>query len=79
MEGTRHWRITLAPLSPIYFISTPLPGSPNSFIFMQFLAKIDKVISFWELAPPLGENPGSATASTGRARLIRTRLIRSST
>ena len=40
----------------------PHPG-PNSFNFMQFLGKFGKIISFHppgELAPPPGENPGSA-------------------
>ena len=35
------------------------PGGPNSFIFMQFLAKIIAILGVG--APP-GENPGSATA-----------------
>ena len=39
-----------------------VPGSPNSFIFMQFSAKIiNKHTHFGSWCPP-GENPGSATA-----------------
>ena len=38
------------------------PGGPNSFIFMQFLAKNWKIIALLGVgAPPPGENPGSAT------------------
>ena len=37
------------------------PPGPNSFIFMPFSAKIDKIIPIWELAHPFRENPGSAT------------------
>ena len=29
------------------------PGGPNSFIFMQFQQKVEKIIPFWELAPPI--------------------------
>ena len=39
----------------------PPPRGPNSFIFMQFSAKIWKIIAIWDLAYPSGENPGSAT------------------
>ena len=35
-------------------------GDPNSFIFMQFLAKNWQAHPLWELVPPQ-ENPGSAT------------------
>ena len=42
----------------------PPPG-PNSFIFMQFLAKKNcKIISIWELAHPHRENPGAAIEKT---------------
>ena len=50
-----HWRIqggapgTRAP-----------PGGPNSFIFMQFSAKIWKIIAILGVGTPPGENPGSA-------------------
>ena len=38
------------------------PGGPNSFIFMQFSAKIiNKHTHFWSWRPPPGENPRSAT------------------
>ena len=38
------------------------PGGPNSFIFMQFSAKMWKIIAILGVgAPPPGENPGSAT------------------
>ena len=34
-----------------------LPGGPNSFIFMQFLAKKNRLAhSLWELAPPSGKS-----------------------
>ena len=51
-----HWRIqggapgTRAP-----------PGGPNSFIFMQFSAKMWKIIAILGVGAPPGENPGSAT------------------
>ena len=41
-----------------------LPGGPNSFNFMQFLGKFDKLVCWHppgELAPPPRGNPGSAT------------------
>ena len=39
------------------------PGSPNSFIFMQFSEKKDRLAySIWKLAPPPRGNPWSATA-----------------
>ena len=37
------------------------PSGPNSFIFMQFLAKNRLVHPLWELVPPPQENPGSVT------------------
>ena len=38
------------------------PGGPNSFIFMQFLAKkLKNNSTFGSWRPPPGENPGSAT------------------
>ena len=37
------------------------PGGPNSFIFMQFSAKMWKIIAILEVGAPPGENPGSAT------------------
>ena len=42
------------------------PGGQNFFIFMQFSAKIYKIIGWhppWELAPPPRGNPESATGS----------------
>ena len=40
----------------------PPPGGPNSFIFMQFSAKIiNKHTHFGSWRPPPGENPRSAT------------------
>ena len=38
------------------------PGGPNSFIFMQFSAKMWKIIAILGVGAPPGENPGSATA-----------------
>ena len=40
----------------------PPPGGPNSFIFMQFSAKMWKIIAILGVGAPPGENPGSATA-----------------
>ena len=37
------------------------PGDPNSLIFMQFSVKNVQNNPNWELAHPLGKNPGSAT------------------
>ena len=39
------------------------PGGPNSFNFMQFFGNFDTTVCWppWELAPPPGRNPGSAT------------------
>ena len=37
------------------------PGGPNSFIFMQFSAKMWKIIAILGVGAPPGENPGSAT------------------
>ena len=40
------------------------PGGPNSFNFMQFLGKFDKIVCWrppGELAPPRQGIPGSAT------------------
>ena len=47
----------------------PLPGGPNSFIFMQFSAKNWKIIALLGVGAPPGENPGSATVHVcpGRA------------
>ena len=39
----------------------PPPGGPNSFIFMQFSAKMWKIIAILGVGAPPGENPGSAT------------------
>ena len=39
-----------------------LPPGPNSFIFMQFTAKMGKITPTWELAPSPQEKSGSATA-----------------
>ena len=38
------------------------PWGPNSFIFMQFSAKMWKIIAILGVGAPPGENPGSATA-----------------
>ena len=40
----------------------PPPGGPNSFIFMQFSAKMWKIIAILGVGAPPGENPGPATA-----------------
>ena len=46
------------------------PGGPNSFIFMQFSAKIiNKHTHFGSWRPPPGENPGSATGIDFRLSL----------
>ena len=39
----------------------PLLGVQILSFSCSFWQKIDKIIDFWELAPPPGENPGSAT------------------
>ena len=41
------------------------PRGPNSFIFMQFLAKNWKIIALLGVGAPPGENPGSATDGGG--------------
>ena len=52
-----HWRIQGGRQG-----RAPPPGGPNSFIFMQFSAKMWKIIAILGVgAPPPGENPGSAT------------------
>ena len=40
------------------------PWGPNSFIFMQFSAKMWKIIAILGVGAPPGENPGSATANS---------------
>ena len=44
------------------------PGGPNSFIFMQFSAKMWKIIAILGVGAPPGENPGSATGYLEFAR-----------
>ena len=39
----------------------PPPGVQILSFSCSFQLKIRKIIGFWELAPPPGENPGSAT------------------
>ena len=43
------------------------PGGPNSFIFMQFSAKMWKIIAILGVGAPPGENPGSATEHNSRS------------
>ena len=51
--GSRGWRQGRAP---------PPPWGSKFFHFHAVFSKIiRKIIDFWELAPPPGENPGSAT------------------
>ena len=57
MTNTYHWRIQGGGARD----ARP-PGGPNSFIFMQFSAKIWKIIAILRVGAPPGENPGSATA-----------------
>ena len=54
------WQKSLADLRGAPGTRAP-PGDPNSFIFMQILAKIWKIIATLGVGAPPGENPGSAT------------------
>ena len=57
-DNTNHWRIQGGAPG----MRAP-PWGPNSFIFMQFSAKMWKIIAILGVGAPPGENPGSATAN----------------